>query len=208
VISMTPVLARGASACPFWPAEVDDYYLVLRRLPAPEQVGAAVWALIERSVTAEGLPGTATEAIETYLTSSDDDFAPGGLRVTDGEVVVDPGCCVGLDEWRNWLEVPAGHPIDLGHDPDVLLEHRGPVLRLWKDKDHLIPGKPPGADEQYIDMPRDALLPLLRAVRQDLVGFLAALHAWTRGIDAELAEPLAAAVDRRLRISAPLSPTW
>jgi hypothetical protein len=198
VITMTPVLARAASACPFWPVDQDELFLAVPRRPAPGQVGAAVWALIERSVTADGLPGSAREAIETFLTSSDEDFTPGGLRVADGAVVIDPGCCLGLDEWRNWLQVPGGHPIDLGHDPDVLLEHRGPVLRVWKDKER------PGPQDQYLDLPRDALLPLLRAVHQDLVGFLGALHAWTRHIAADLADPLTDAVDRRLQISAPL----
>ena len=86
----------------------------------------------------------------------------------------------------------------------MLLEHRGPVLRLWKDKDHLLPAELPGAGDQYIDIPRDTLLPLLCAVQEDLLGFLAALHAWTQNIAADLAGPLTVAVDRRLHISAPL----
>ena len=80
----------------------------------------------------------------------------------------------------------------------MLLEHRGPVLRLWKDTKRL------GSEDRYLDLRRDALLPLLHAVHQDLVGFLVALHAWTRDIAAELADPLTDAVDRRLQLSSPL----
>ena len=138
-----------------------------------------MWALIARSVTADDLSITATtaaEAIETYLTCDDEDFAPGGLRVAAGDVFVDPGCCVGLDEWRDWMQVLGGQVIDLGHDPNVLLEHRGPVLRLWRDKDQLLPAELPSPSDQYIDVPCPALPELLRDVHRDLVGFLAAVR--------------------------------
>ncbi|WP_281419911.1 hypothetical protein [Paractinoplanes toevensis] len=41
----------------------------------------------------------------------------------DGDVVTHPACCVGLDAWRDWLRVFGGEVIDLGHDPDALVEH-------------------------------------------------------------------------------------
>src|SRR5690349_19218545 len=49
------------------------------------------------------------------------DFAPGSLRITAGDLVIDPGCCVGLDEWRDWARVISGEVIYLGHDPDQLV---------------------------------------------------------------------------------------
>ncbi|HEX5597152.1 MAG TPA: hypothetical protein VFX61_14230 [Micromonosporaceae bacterium] len=204
---MTPVLERWSVDCPFWIAEQDEFFLPVSRRPTPGRLGATVWALIARSITGEDLSVTATsaaEAIEAYLTCDDEDFAPGGLRITAGDVVIDPGCCVGLDEWRDWLQVLGGQVIDLGHDPNVLVEHRGPVLRLWQDKDQLLPAELPGPGDQHIDIPRKALPGLLREVHRDLVGFLAALHPWARTIVADLADPLTAAVDRRLRISEPL----
>lgn len=166
-----------------------------------------MWALIGRNVTVDDMSiivADPAEAIEAYLTSDDDTYAPGGLRVTDDDGVIDPGCCVGLDEWRDWLGVVGGQVIYLGHDPDVLLEPRGPVLRLWQDKDQLLPGKLPGPSERYIDIPRDALLHLLQGVHQDLAGFLVALREWAQNIVPGLADQLVLAVDRRLQISAPL----
>jgi hypothetical protein len=138
------------------------------------------------------------------LTCDDEDFAPGGLRVGDDDVVIDPGCCVGLDEWRDWLRVLDGEVIDLGHDPDALVEHRGPVVRVWKSGGRLPSGSVLDPDESHIDISRAALPQLLGAVRQDLLGFLSALHPWAQGIRTDLADPLTAAVDRRLQISAPL----
>ncbi|ASW55734.1 hypothetical protein [Plantactinospora sp. KBS50] len=205
--AMTPVLECGPSDCPFWTVDRPGSFIPIPRLPTPQQVGTVVWTLIARSVTADDLSITATdasEAIERYLTSDEADYAPGGLRISDGDVVLDPGCCVGLDEWRDWLRVLDGEVIYLGHDPDVLVEHRGRVLRVWKDKDQLLPGQPPSPGEQHIDIPCDGLPTLLDAVQRDLVGFLTALHSWVRDFAVELADPFAAAVDRRLLISAPL----
>jgi hypothetical protein len=207
MITLTPVLERWSVHCPFWPTEETDFYLAVPRRPTSQQVGTVVWTLIARGVSADDLSITATEAaavIEEYLTCDDGDFASGGLRVSDDNVVIDPGCCVGLDEWRDWLGVISGKMIDLGHDPDPLIEHRGPVLRVWKDVGQLPSGPTFDPDEPHIDIPRPALPNLLGAVQQDLAGFLTALHPWARGIRADLADPLAAAVDRRLRISAPL----
>ncbi|MEV0971252.1 hypothetical protein [Microtetraspora glauca] len=207
MIMMTPVLERWSGDCPFWAVEQGGFLLTVPRLPTPERVGAIVWALIGRNVTDNDLSITvadAAEAIEVYLTSDDEAFAPGGLRVTAGDVVIDPGCCVGLDEWRDWLDVQRGQMIYLGHSPDVLLEQRGPVLRLWQDEDQLRPGELPGLSEQHIDIPCDALPDLLQGVQQDLAGFLLALREWAQGIVPGLADQLVLAVDRRLQISAPL----
>jgi hypothetical protein len=207
MVTLTPVLERWSADCPFWPSEQTDFYFAVSRMPTSLQVGTVVWTLIGRSVTADDLSITATdaaEAIERYLTCDDEDFAPGGLRVGDDDVVIDPGCCAGLDEWRDWLCVTGGEVIYLGHDPDALVEHRESVVRVWKSGGQLPAGSVLDPDEPHIDIPHDALPRLLGAVQQDLVGFLTALHPWVQSIRADLAQPLAAAVDRRLQISAPL----
>ncbi|MGC5022556.1 hypothetical protein [Micromonospora sp. DT47] len=205
-LTMIPVLERWSYACPYWPVEPGGFLVPVPRRPTPAQVGTVVWALVGPGVTADDLSTSAvdaTGAVEEYLTG-DNGYAAGGLRVTDGEVVVDPGCCVGLDEWRDWREALDGHVPYLGHDPDVLLEHRGPVLRLWKSRDELPAGAVPRPDEQYLDIPRDVLPQLLRSVQQDLTGLLTALLPWARDTVPDLAGPLVASVDERLRISAPL----
>lgn len=204
---MTPVLDRWSADCPFWPVEQTAFTFAVPRAPTSQQVGAVVWTLIGRSVTAADLSITATgaaEALEKYLACDDDDFAPGGLRVSEDDVVIHPGCCVGLDEWRDWLRVIEGEAIDLGHDPDPLIEHRGPLLRVWKDGGQLPSGTGIDPDEPHIDIPRDSLPNLLTEVQQDLAGFLTALHPWAQTIRTDLATPLAVAIDRRLQITAPL----
>ncbi|MFI6811903.1 hypothetical protein ACIBG7_05815 [Nonomuraea sp. NPDC050328] len=208
MITMTPVLDPWFDNCPFWLTRQGQSALPVPRHPTPQQVGDIMWALIGRTVTQDDLSITATtapEAIETYLTTSDDDtHAAGGLRITSADTVIDPGCCVGLDEWRDWIDALNDQPVFLGHNPDVWLEIRGPILRLRQDNDGPQPGKQPDPSEQYIDIPREALPALLQGVRQDLTGFLAALHPWAHDLAPKLADQLVQTVDRRLEISAPL----
>ena len=84
------------------------------------------------------------------------------------------------------------------------VEHRGRVVRVWKDVGQR-PSEPTlDPDEPHIVIPRHTLPALLGTVEQDLAGFLTALHPWAWGTRAGLAGPLVAAVDRRLQISAPL----
>lgn len=35
---------------------------------------------------------------------------PGGLQAVDGDVVIEPSCCCGLEEWRDWLDLLEGGP--------------------------------------------------------------------------------------------------
>ncbi|MFI5931761.1 hypothetical protein [Actinoplanes sp. NPDC051494] len=95
MITMTPVLLRSVAVCPFWAADPIDYLFEIPRRPTPRQVGTIVWPLLAGSVIANDMSVTANnaaEAIEVYL-ACDDDYAAGGLRLSSGEVTIDPGCC-------------------------------------------------------------------------------------------------------------------
>ncbi|GAB3183342.1 hypothetical protein GCM10027259_38420 [Micromonospora palomenae] len=172
---MMPVLERWPGDCPFWPVAPGPHLVAVPRRPAPEQVGAVLWALVGPAVTDDDLsviPTSVAEAVEAYLAARDDSHAAGGLRVSDGDVVIDPGCCVGLDEWRDWGSVLRGQPPYLGHDPDVFLEDRGAVLRLWQ---HAVaaPSAAAGPAGPHVDISRAQFPGLLRGVRRDLTGLLA-----------------------------------
>lgn len=107
----------------------------------------------------------------------------GGLRVCDtstGMAIV-PGCCAGLEDWRDLTQAITGGSPWLGHDPGPEVEVVGDDLRVWQDGG---PNRHRGPwAGLHLDMPRSALPERLMRAQQDLVGFLAALTAWTERAD-------------------------
>ncbi|OKI29904.1 hypothetical protein A6A25_29770 [Saccharothrix sp. CB00851] len=204
---MTPVLERWCDDCPFWTVEAEESHLAIARSPAPNRVAAAAWALVAHGAGNVDLRADvpdAAGAVEAFLSADADEnvarHSPGGLRVVSGGCMIQPGCCLGLEEWRTWLRVLDGEEIWLGHSPDAVMEQRGAVVRIWADDD-LVERCRTGP---YVDLPRAALPDLLQEVRRDLLGFLDALGSWARATVPTHADRLVAAVDRRLVISPPL----
>ncbi|MBF4999462.1 hypothetical protein IRT45_20140 [Nocardia sp. BSTN01] len=168
-----------------------------------EEVGLFVGALAHR-LDVES-PGGRDEVVATLL-AEEILIVAGGLRLLDtvtGMVVV-PGCCAGLEDWRDWGQVLTGGSPWLGHDPgpEVEIGVDG-GLRVWQD------GGPNRHHGQWagtsVVLPRLVLAGLLRNVREDLVGFLALVEAWTaRNGLGENGTALVEAIDRNFTITAPL----
>ncbi|MFE9207615.1 hypothetical protein [Micromonospora sp. NPDC007230] len=118
-------------------------------------------------------------------------------------MAVVPGCCAGLEEWREWTQVISGGSPWLGHDPGPEAEVVDDNLRVWQDGG---PNRHRGRwAGLHVDMPRSALPELLVRAQRDLAGFLTALTGWAeraglgrRGID------LVEAVDTNFTITPPL----
>ncbi|MER5267811.1 hypothetical protein ABTZ99_37500 [Actinosynnema sp. NPDC002837] len=203
MITMTPVVERPVGDCPFWSVEPGEYHVEVPRSPTPSRVAVLAWALVAHGVDDVDLHADVSDAVgavDAFLAAEDERHVPGGLRIVAGDVVADPGCCFGLDEWRTWLEVLDGEAIWLGHSPDTVVQHRGEVVRIWPNEDLANPR----FTGPHVDIARDALLGHLREVREDLVGFLDALGTWARSTVPDRADRFVAAVDRRLGISPPL----
>lgn len=111
-------------------------------------------------------------AIETLNAFVAEDFVlPGGLQFADdGQVKVVPGCCAGLEDWREWLDVPNGKTIWAGHDPSPGVEFVDGIIRVWQDE------KADGVD--FIDFDVDEMRGLLEKVESDLKGFVFRLGKW------------------------------
>lgn len=177
-------------------------WLVLDAGCPDEEVGLFVSVLAHRLDVASR--ERRDEVVDTLL-AEDFLIVAGGLRLVDdvtGMVVV-PGCCMGLEDWRDWVQVLAGGTPWLGHDPGPDVEVIGDDLRVWQDGG---PGRHHGrwADTNVL-MPRLALSELLRDVHRDLLGFLTVLGGWTRRIGlAERGVALTEAVDRNFAITARL----
>lgn len=183
MIVVQPVLEIGtADGFTLWPvAEREPFtFMPLHgALPAAE-VGTAVMtvaaynSLVEDDADPPDRSGDPVEDFLQGLLTEDEVQAPGGLRVTDtaGGLVVRPGCCSDLEDWREWLEVLDGTgDVWLGHDPSPLAERRGDVIRLTVDATR--------DDGRVFDVAADALRDGITGAERDLAEFLRAAADWS-----------------------------
>jgi hypothetical protein len=142
-------------------------------------------ALIQRMITSECL------------------IAPGGLRVRDTGtgVTVNPGCCCGLEDWREWQDVASGTSPWLGHDPAPWIEHLGQAIRVWPDGE---PGEPP-VGTTPIEITTTDLPGLIDAASQHFRGFLGLIEPWAAALDLPGARDLASALARHFHITEPFA---
>ncbi|WP_246103202.1 hypothetical protein [Streptomyces piniterrae] len=144
-------------------------------------------------------------------------LAQGGVRVQDLEsgATLEPGCCFGLESWRDWLDFTRGVTPWLGHSPEPYAEHLGSVVRLWPDRSlaHSPTTDPRPLDSRpadTTDLPplelRTADLPdLLTDVQDKLRGFLRLVERWADRYVPSLTSALVAKLDEDLGIGGPLA---
>lgn len=110
-----------------------------------------------------------------------------------------PGCCAGLEDWREWAEVLTGSSPWLGHDPTPEVEIGANELRVWQDS-----GANRRAAESVV-VARSLLPDLLNEVHRDLVGFLSRVQVWTERYSlGSNGTDLVEVVDRNFDVTAPL----
>ncbi|OKI77715.1 hypothetical protein A6A27_17320 [Micromonospora sp. CB01531] len=197
----------GADVAPFdlWPVTAGDAgWLRLHGAMRATELGTAVWSLLFHSGPigdALAVPDTPTEALR-LLAGFDTLYAPGGLLLVDSAgVLVEPGCCCDLFEWRDWLGTLRGLSVDLGHSPAPEVEYHGDVVRVWAEGGD---EATPPADRACVDVDRATLPDLLRSAQRDLVGFLDVTRAWANEVAPQQADQVVAALDAGLAISEPL----
>lgn len=201
VIEVPPL---DAAPPPPWPVAsvAPGSWLPLNADCTYEQIGLFVAALAARI---DVPPPNGREEVVAALLSEELLIAPGGLLVcdTNREKVVVPGCCAGLEDWRDWALALTGDSPWLGHDPGPEIEAIGDDLRVWQDSGpNRLRGRWAGI---HVDVPRHALADQLMHVRQDLIGFLTTLTRWADRISlGRRGAILAAKIDRDFAITAPL----
>ena len=102
--------------------------------------------------------------------------AEGGLAIAVGdEVVITPGCCSGLEDWRGWwLPLTKRISPDLGHDPAPWTEFlNDETIRIWED----------GGNEREhcglcVDLTAEQLKLRINAAHHNLHDFLQRLDQW------------------------------
>ncbi|WP_328315572.1 hypothetical protein [Streptomyces sp. NBC_00388] len=192
-----------------WPvADLPPYqFMALSGSMSPLEVGTALTKLVDYTwrTGEDDRPLTDADEVIRRLLETDKVIATGGLRVHDTrtDVTVLPGCCCGLEDWREWLDVANGETLWLGHDPSPRLEHTDEAVQLWPD----------GADAQEapsglpVEIMVGDLPVILQTVQEGLQGFLYLTKQWATRHVPTLAEDLTARLDEDLAISAPLPDT-
>ncbi|MEE1782477.1 hypothetical protein PUR71_06010 [Streptomyces sp. SP17BM10] len=198
---MQPVLETAAPAdFGLWPIGTftPHGFVVVDGATAPADLGTALASIAQGTVPLDGDapdPAEADDPVGAFLSgllTSPYPYAPGGFRVTDTGTgtVFDPGCCNGLDEWREWLEVLDGDGTGgFGHGPTPLAQRRGDVVRLTVDMDLK-------QDSPVIEVPVDELRALVARAEQDLRDFVGRAGRWAERHLPDHAAAIAAALAR------------
>lgn len=188
-----------------WPVTVTepDGFLPLSGALTPAEVGTAVMRIAdynEAEPDADDDRPRPLDPLRSFLhglLTMDELLAPGGLRVTDTVtgVALTPGCCNGLEERGDWLDVLDGDGwASFGHDPSPLAARLGDAVRLTVDADR--------EDSPVIELPTAELRRLLARAERDLADFLGLASVWSARQLPEHAAGVTAALARALALPA------
>ncbi|WP_329201932.1 MULTISPECIES: hypothetical protein [unclassified Streptomyces] len=206
---MQPVLEMNTpDGFALWPvAETERFgFLSLSGGLSPAEIGTALMRIAacnDVDPADDGdLPPRPAEPLSGFLhglLNLDNLYAAGGLRITDisTSITFSPGCCDGLEDWRDWYQVLDGSGIiGYGHDPlPSLAERIGDTIRLTVDTAR--------DDSPAIELSVTELRRLLAGAERDLTEFLAAATDWVTEHLPDHSVPLTAALARVLALPAP-----
>ncbi|MFE6331995.1 hypothetical protein ACFVP3_00875 [Streptomyces sp. NPDC057806] len=182
---MQPVLEMCApDGFDLWPvAEFKPLELLpLSGGLSPAEVGTALMCIagcndLDPDGDRPPRPAAALDSFLHGLLTFDTLFAAGGLRVTDRStgVTFRPGCCDGLEDWRDWHRfVDDGSMLSFGHDPvSPIAERFGDTVRLTVNAER--------SDSPVIELGVAELRRLLSGAERDLADFLTLATEWSSG---------------------------
>jgi len=132
---------------------------------------------------------TSTEPTEIVarLMRREDAVIGGGLVAVKGDYRLFPGCCCGLESWRDWqgLRPLSQNAVWLGHDPNAWVDSTGPKAVLHNDQSK-------GLEALEVDYAE-----IEAAAHQagiDLEEFMLALELWLTGLNIADAEAVCAKI--------------
>jgi hypothetical protein len=177
-----------------WPTVSECAGAYMRIFPglSSEEIGSLVIKACLYNQTE--IHPNATETLQAFMTN-DGFVLPGGLRFIEGErVKIIPGCCGGLEDWREWLDVPHGkNTVWAGHDPSPQVEYFDNHVRIWQDE------KAEGVDSIEFELLEMEVL--LAGVALDLHGFLVCLENWVAYISPGLEADFVAFFAKNMNIA-------
>lgn len=210
MIVMQPVVeAYSPEGFDLWPTAAPDPsgFLPLHGGLSSAEVGSVVMCIAkcndidpdgDRPPRPAGPLGSFLHGLLTF----DDPFASGGLGVTDpssGHAFL-PGCCDGLEDWRDWYRlIDDGHTLTFGHEPvSPVAERVGAAIRLTTNAEQ--------PNSLVIELPATDLRVLLAGVEQNLLDFLDRAAAWALLHLPDHHVPVTAALARALDVPWPPAP--
>ncbi|GEM_PF-2333640 len=121
MVKLTPVLQMNPGPAYAWAPDYAPYQWVdLTGDAADADVANAVAAL---ACYGDEPEGETLEQVLRSMMAKENRVVAGGLRAERDGVIIEPGCCCGLERWRDWFDVkPGGDSPWLGHDPDAYVE--------------------------------------------------------------------------------------
>ena len=129
--------------------------------------------MVVGTLSSYGRDSTATSA--EILAKEFPGVLPGGFAVVDRGRVIAPGCCCGLETWRDWLGVVRTRRSPwMGHDPAPLVEVLEDSVHVWTDGG--LTGKPKG--ESPIVFSRHEFEKSVQLAANDLSEFEDQLRTW------------------------------
>jgi hypothetical protein len=202
MVSLTAVVERTNADAPLpWPVlpEGAPWDVRLTGAASEEEVGSVVLQLAQYNKIV--VAGRTAEEILADVVAAESLVLPGGIAARDDTGrEISPGCCAGLEEWREWLAFEStGMSPWMGHEPDPHLEREGDTVRLWSHAE-LAQGDygEPFAFEMRLPEFRQAIA----GVQDGLRAFLAVLGAWAQRHAPGAAVALTARFDRAFEVSA------
>lgn len=115
-----------------------------------------------------------TNKLLHQIIQADKLILPGGIQASMANQVISPGCCCGLEMWRDWLRFLKTNVSPwMGHDPNPWIEKIGNVVRVWSNSK---------AQAFYIDFEISKFIAELDKVQQDLSNFLLKIEEWASKI--------------------------
>ncbi|HEY8563766.1 MAG TPA: hypothetical protein VIL74_25530 [Pyrinomonadaceae bacterium] len=158
---------------PWEVAENKFFYTRLFAGMDEAEIGSIMLASIF-PLTDEMVKENAADTLRAFVDNEEGFVLGGGLLFKEnGAAKVSPGCCGGLEDWRDWFAVANGSGgIWTGHDPESLIEKNDRLIKIWNDAETK-------DDEFSIELMPEEFIRLLELVERDLTDFLDRLRRWT-----------------------------
>ncbi len=169
------------------PATGSERWIVLSGETLDKDVARVVASIARYNNSEIGLRDTLQET-SAAIVDAEIFVVGGGLLFREGDFVVEPGCCCGLESWREWFAAKKGGQSPwMGHDPMAWIDCSGDTAIVWLDE----------FNAQAATVSYEALRDALNVAARDLADFVERLRAWgaANGTHPELPDVFARAFD-------------